>query len=117
MTKAKYIYEYRQYMHASISRVRYLEHPSNDDYSCCKTFFVIPDNHGGLSTFLRCELWGRVLSMLHHGLLGSRISLAASIVGRPQPPSNGEEDGPGSGKDVVGEKQVSEITYLFGILL
>jgi hypothetical protein len=38
-------------------------------------------------------------------------------MGCPQPPNDSKEDGPGSGKDVVGEEQVSEIESLFGILL
>ena len=40
-----------------------------------------------------------------------------AVVGRICPPDDGEEDGPRSGEYVVGEKSVSEIERVFGILL
>lgn len=78
---------------------------------------MIPDRHSGQSAFLRCELLSSLSSVLHHGLLCSGVCLAPSVMGCPQPPNDSKEDGPGSGKDVVGEEQVSEIESLFGILL
>jgi len=94
----------------------YLEEPRNQDDSGSSSLFVVPDGHGGGLAFCRSEVVGDI-GCLHHGLLCWRVCLTPAIVRGPDPPDEGEKDGPGCGEDMICSKKVGKVEGLLWILL
>lgn len=95
----------------------HLEQPRADDDGGGETLLVVPDGHGGVLALLGREVRCRRVAEVHHLLLRGRVGLLPAVVGRPEPPDDGEEDGPGRREYVVGEEEVRKVERLLGLLL
>ena len=87
---------------------RHLENPRQDDDGRGCALLVVPYSHSGSFAIIVRHVV-TTQAALHHFLLGSRIGLSATVMGRVYPPNDGKEGCPRRRKNVIREEEVCEV--------